>query len=175
MYNKILVAVDLSDLSSTVFERALKLAELCDAKLTLLHVLSGEEEGYPTLATFPYEGFDPILAEDYLKRWRELEQQGLQKVQTFAGQARKQGIDAEAIQAPGNPGKIICETSCSLNIDLILMGNRGRSGFSELFLGSQSNYVMHHAPCSVWIIKLPFANSPSKTDLIKDSIKLTQA
>ncbi|MEO0350033.1 MAG: universal stress protein, partial [Cyanobacteria bacterium P01_A01_bin.15] len=39
------------------------------------------------------------------------------------------------------------------NADLIMMGRRGRSGFSELLLGSVSNYVMHHAPCSVLTVQ----------------------
>ncbi|MGQ9872468.1 universal stress protein [Leptodesmis sp.] len=38
--------------------------------------------------------------------------------------------------------------------DLILIGNRGHTGLKELFLGSASNYVLHHAPCSVLTVKL---------------------
>ncbi len=36
-----------------------------------------------------------------------------------------------------------------MGADLIVVGRRGRSGLSELILGSASNYVLHHAPCSV--------------------------
>jgi nucleotide-binding universal stress UspA family protein len=39
------------------------------------------------------------------------------------------------------------------------MGRRGRTGLSELFLGSVSNYVTHHAPCSVLTLKLQLAHS----------------
>ena len=40
----------------------------------------------------------------------------------------------------------------SWQADMIIVGNRGRSGLSEFFLGSVSNYVMHHAPCSVLVV-----------------------
>ena len=37
--------------------------------------------------------------------------------------------------------------------DLIVVGSHGRTGLSELVLGSVSRAVMHHAPCSVRIIR----------------------
>ncbi|NEP40617.1 MAG: universal stress protein, partial [Okeania sp. SIO2H7] len=35
----------------------------------------------------------------------------------------------------------------------IVMGRRGHSVFSELLLGSVSNYVIHRAHCSVHIVQ----------------------
>ena len=45
MFNRILVAVDRSEMSIKVFEQALSLAKITSANLMLLHVLSQEEEG----------------------------------------------------------------------------------------------------------------------------------
>jgi len=53
---------------------------------------------------------------------------------------------------------MICELAIDWNADLIMMGRRGRSGIAEFFLGSVSNYVLHHAPCSVQIVHLPVAS-----------------
>jgi nucleotide-binding universal stress UspA family protein len=170
MYQTILGAVDLSDLSAVVFERALLLSKLCAAKLILLHVLSSEEEDYPIWATFPYEGFEPVVAEDYLERWRDLEQQGLQHLKAYANQAQKEGVETEIIQVPGSAGKVICDLARRRNVDLIMMGNRGRSGLSELLLGSQSNYVMHHAPCSIQVIRLSTHASSSGHESQETSI-----
>ena len=62
---------------------------------------------------------------------------------------------------------MICELAKFWNADLIIMGRRGRSGLAEVFLGSESNYVLHHAPCSVQIVHLPVsskaADATSKT------------
>ncbi|PZD70931.1 Putative universal stress protein [Acaryochloris thomasi RCC1774] len=155
MYQTILAAVDLSELSLAVFKQALQLTKFCGAKLILLHVLSSDEEGFPILATFPYDHFEPTLAEGYLESWRQLEQKGLQHLKTFADHAQQEGIKIETLQMAGNPGQIIRDLARDRAVNLIMMGNRGRSGLSELLLGSQSNYVMHHAPCSVQVVKVP--------------------
>ncbi|GAB1541198.1 hypothetical protein NUACC21_38680 [Scytonema sp. NUACC21] len=47
MFDKILVALDTSTSSRSVFEEAIALAKALRANLTLLHVLSPEEEGSP--------------------------------------------------------------------------------------------------------------------------------
>jgi nucleotide-binding universal stress UspA family protein len=62
------------------------------------------------------------------------------------------GIKTEFTQIPGNPGQTIKKIAQNWDADLIVMGSRGRTGLSELVLGSVSNYVMHHAPCSVLIV-----------------------
>ena len=48
---------------------------------------------------------------------------------------------------------MICNAAISWQADLIIMGRRGRTGLSELFLGSVSNYVLHHAPCAVLVVQ----------------------
>ncbi|MEL7079709.1 MAG: universal stress protein, partial [Cyanobacteria bacterium J06582_2] len=64
-------------------------------------------------------------------------------------------IHSEFIQLSGNPGRSICELANTWSADLILVGSRGLKGIKEMFLGSVSNYVTHHAPCSVLIIRTP--------------------
>lgn len=40
-------------------------------------------------------------------------------------------------------------------IDLIVMGTRGRTGLAHVFLGSVAERVVRHAPCPVLTVKLP--------------------
>ncbi len=165
MFKKILVALERSEIGQQVFEEALGLAKLTQASLMLVHVLSPEEEGspyVPMMSNFDYyPGLTSQSFELYQKQWDAFKNQGIQMLQSFCAQANKAGVTTEFTQNVGNPGRIICDLSRSYGADLIVMGRRGRSGLMELFLGSVSNYVLHHAPCSVHVVHLPIT---SKTD-----------
>ncbi|OBQ35694.1 MAG: universal stress protein, partial [Anabaena sp. MDT14b] len=156
MFNRILVAVDRSEMSIKVFEQALSLAKITSANLMLLHVLSQEEEGSPEALVFPnidyYPGWNEQSFQLYQEHWEKFKNEGLQMLQSWSAQANKSGVNTEFTQNTGNPGRRICELAIDWNADLIMMGRRGRSGLTEFFLGSVSNYVLHHAPCSVQIV-----------------------
>jgi len=47
--------------------------------------------------------------------------------------------------------------------DWIVIGSHGRSGLDRFFLGSVSQSVVSHAPCSVTIVRLKTAAKPGKT------------
>lgn len=49
----------------------------------------------------------------------------------------------------------ILETAKSWPAEMILVGSHGRTGFTKLFLGSVSEGVVSHAPCSVEVVKNP--------------------
>ena len=171
MFNKILAAVDRSDMSIKVFEQALSLAKITSANLMLLHILSQEEEGSPEALIYPnidyYPGWNEQSFKLYQEHWDKFKNEGLQMLQSWSAQANTSGVNTEFTQNTGSPGKMICELAKFWNADLIIMGRRGRSGLAEVFLGSESNYVLHHAPCSVQIVHLPVsskaADATSKT------------
>ncbi|MBD2336422.1 universal stress protein [Calothrix sp. FACHB-156] len=158
MFNKILVALDRSPMGKQVFDQALALAKVTGASLMLVHVLSAEEEGSPyapILSNFDYyPGIGSQSFEYYQKQWDIFKNQGIQLLQSFCAQANTVGVNAEYTQHLGSPGRIICQLAASWGADLIVMGRRGHAGLKELFLGSVSNYVIHHAPCSVHVMHL---------------------
>ena len=159
MFEKILVPLDVSQMSKQVFAQALSLAKTSNASLMLLHVLSPEEENSPLpippnlTDIYPAIGNDLTL-ENWREQWEMFEHQGLEMLQSSAKEATDAGISTEYRQIPGSPGKSICKLARDWQADLIVVGRRGRSGLSELLLGSISNYVLHHAPCSVLIVHL---------------------
>lgn len=63
-------------------------------------------------------------------------------------------ITGEVIQ--GSPKQVIVEEAESWGADLIVMGSRGLGAWNRLLLGSVSNAVVHHAKCSVEIVRLAF-------------------
>ncbi|WP_008313992.1 universal stress protein [Leptolyngbya sp. PCC 6406] len=156
MYHKILVALDRSATRSPVAEKAISLAQALEANLMLVHVLSAYDTDSPGLPVRAYHSYYPILDsvawDTYQQRWSTYEQQGLEELRHTAEAAEAAGLSTEFTQAAGDPGRVICDVAKSWGADLILVGHRGRSGLSEFLLGSVSNYVMHHAPCSVLVV-----------------------
>ncbi|HHP7232415.1 MAG TPA: universal stress protein [Xenococcaceae cyanobacterium] len=156
MINRILVAVDRSLNPKSIFDSAVSLAKTTGAKLMLLHVISDNEADYPAMPSYisyPYPILDERDYEVYQEKLAEYKQWGIDFLQNLTEEATKAGIDTEYTQLTGNPGRMICELANSWEADLIIVGSRGLKGLKEMFLGSVSNYVTHHAPCSVLILR----------------------
>lgn len=49
----------------------------------------------------------------------------------------------------GQPGPAICKLAAELSAAAIVIGTRGHGGVKRAVLGSVSDYVVRHAPCSV--------------------------
>lgn len=150
MFKKILVAIDDSAISDHVFDAGLDLAKITGASLMLFRVLLPEESSFPLIYSpeLPAE-----VLEIYHKQWEEFRKRSLESLRTYTNVAIAAGIRAEFNQKIGFPGQAICDLAQTCGADLIVLGRRGHSGLSELFLGSVSNYVVHHAPCSVLTIQ----------------------
>ena len=99
----------------------------------------------------------PTLNEDTIKRyaqqWQQAKNDGLKFLQSLAQQARDVGVEVEFSQNSGAPGRLICSVAANWGADLIMVGSHGRTGIRELLLGSVSNYVLHHATCSVLVVQ----------------------
>lgn len=73
----------------------------------------------------------------------------LTKLRSALGNKMK--ITGEVLQ--GSPKQVIVEVAEEWGADLIVMGSRGLGAWSRLLLGSVSNAVVHHAKCSVEIVR----------------------
>ena len=51
----------------------------------------------------------------------------------------------------GKPGEAICHTIKECDIALVVMGSRGMGAIRRTFVGSVSDYVLHHAHVPVII------------------------
>lgn len=157
MFRKLLVAIDQSNASLPVVEHAIALSQAIGAEILFLHVLSPLDEGYPSPIFPGPDGVLPTIHAETIKiydqQWETFERAGLAYLRSLTEQATASGVGAEFTQAIGDPGRVICKMAATWNADVILLGRRGRSGLAELLLGSVSNYVLHHAPCSVLTIQ----------------------
>ncbi len=157
MLQKILIATGDSPESAEVFKSGLTLAEKYGAQISILHVLNLFQNGFGVLGTplmgGGYPMMNDLVIQQYQKELQDREQQGMERLESYAREATARNIQAEIYQNIGDAGRTICETAKNYSADVIVMGRNQKSMLSGIFLGSTSNYVLHHAPCSVLVIQ----------------------
>lgn len=161
MYKKILVGIDDGETANTVFQKAVSLAQSTDAELLLLSVLVPPDRLHPAVSASMNgnveENDSPADADEsvwsvYQSLYKDYELRDLERLESFADNAKAAGITAQISQRFGRPGWEICDRAKNCEVDLVIVGSHGRMGLSEMLLGSVSNYVMHHATCSVLVV-----------------------
>lgn len=155
-YAKILVAIDQSLLGQTVFAQALDLAKTQNASLMLFHCLMPDFLLGPALMPGEF-GLSPHLtSQTYQVQQEQLDLQVRSvrdMLEGYTEVASQQGIPTESSYRFVDAGRGICELANTWNADLVIVGRRGIKGLTEVLLGSVSNYVLHHASCSVLVIQ----------------------
>jgi nucleotide-binding universal stress UspA family protein len=141
MFSKILAPVDGSENSYRAARAAIFLAHKVGSDVLVLHVL----ENLPKL----YIESQKVLNDLLSARTKE----GRDILNTCLEEAKKSNVAIRTELLEGDAASIILELSNKENFDSIFMGNRGLGRFKELFLGSVSSKVLHHAKCSVLLVK----------------------
>lgn len=139
-YTKILVAIDLSDDSSAVIERALAISANNQAELHVIHIIEP--------LSFAYGGDIPM---DFSGIQDEIHQQASIQLKRFG---EKHGIDqARQHIVMGRPEVEVHAKAEQTGADLIVIGSHGRHGLA-LLLGSTANGVLHGAGCDVLAVRV---------------------
>jgi nucleotide-binding universal stress UspA family protein len=154
VFTKILVPVDGSKYSQDAVEYALKIARLTDAKIIVLHVVH--------LPTYAYaysggQGVSPVAIPAPLPlEVSENEKTAAKKlVDDVAKMADEAGVDVETKivdRHPSVPDAII-QFASEADVDLIVMGTKGKTGIKRFLLGSVTESVVHHAHCPVLVVR----------------------
>lgn len=71
------------------------------------------------------------------------------------GHFKGKNLDISSEILFGSPESRIVETAEATHPDVIVLGSHGYSRWERLLLGSVSDSVVHHAPCSVLIVRTP--------------------
>lgn len=139
-YNKILIAVDLSEDSAQVAARAKGLATANEVELNVIHVIEP--------LSFAYGGDIPM---DFSGIQDEIHQQASQQLKRFG---ESHGIvDSRQYIVLGRPEVEIHAKAEEIGADLIVVGSHGRYGLA-LLMGSTANGVLHGAICDVLAVRV---------------------
>ncbi|MCR2052683.1 universal stress protein [Actinomyces bowdenii] len=137
---RIVVGVDGSSSARKALQWAVQEAEAWDAELTAVAAVP-MASGAGALAWLPAAvDRDQVLADV---------RSGLDHAVAEALEGRS-GIEVRRHALDGNPAELMAEFSTA--VDLIVVGSRGRGGFSGLLLGSTSQAVLSHASCPVMVV-----------------------
>jgi len=140
LYRHILVGLDLTEESPEVLCKAAKLASLCEAQLSLAHVIEP--------LTFAYGGDMPIDLSEVQDQLQLKAEQELRRLSKDLSDPSPQ----EHILV-GQPATELHHLADQIGADLIAVGSHGRKGFA-LLLGSTSNSVLHGANRDVLAIRV---------------------
>ena len=146
MYQRILIAVDGSDLSNHALREAITLAQNLHAALRIVHVVDE--------VTLNWEGEYVDLLE-IMESFRESGQRILENAQNVA---REAGMEHEAklleIQTFGHRiSDMILEEARDWPADLIVVGTHGRRGLHAVLLGSVSDGILRRATVPVLLVR----------------------
>jgi len=141
LYKNILVAVDLSQDSAIILDKARHLAKANDAQLSMVHVIEPIAVGYAIeVSSIDVDGLHQEAAEQARKSLLEM--------------GANIGIPENRLHTTlGQPAREIKELASEIKADLIIMGNHGRHGW-ELIFGSTSTGVAHGIECDLLTIHI---------------------
>ncbi len=138
MFRKILIAYDGSEPSKKAFDTALDLAARDKADLYVLTVVRTPEIG------------DDVEIEAVIENSREYHAKLLEPLRHPAS---AKGVKAHFEVGVGHPAEQIIYDADRHEVDLIVVGHRGRSTFARLLLGSVSKHVVQYADRPVMVVR----------------------
>lgn len=140
--NKILCPVDFSDSSSRALKNAIIVTKKFKAELTVLNVYESEH---------PYDHWDLHYLGDfnYLETAIEIEKEKNQKrFKDYLKKFKFRGVKWDSKLVNGFPNVEILNLIKEESIDLLIMGSKGKSGLTKIFMGSVTEKVSREVPCS---------------------------
>jgi len=144
MFRKLLVPTDGSDISVAAALRALPLAKMAGASITLVFVQD----------TYPYTGIGEANAAGLQAYMAAAREEGTAAMGRISAAAAAQGVPIDSFVVEDHQAaKGIVDAAQSCGADLIVMGSHGRSGLAKMVLGSVAAKVLALSPVPVLVIK----------------------
>ena len=148
-FTKILAPIDGSELSMDAANFAISLAKKFSSEIYIVSVVPskvkyGDSSGF--FGMVPPKYFDNYKKEAIT--WFDKIKKGLEN-----SESKNIKINTEVITSPLSISGAILEYAENLNIDLIIMGTKGRTGFKKLLIGSTAQEIVTYADCPVLVVR----------------------
>ena len=138
----ILVPLDFSAYADQALEYAMTLAKALQARLILLHVIH--------LTPMTMGDMYGSSVEAYLEA---IESEAQKHMDALRNRVQQEGLEGETAIVQGVPFQLIVDTAANQDVDLIVMGTHGRTGFTHVLMGSMAERVARLAPCPVLVTR----------------------
>lgn len=139
----ILVGVDGSDQSREALARAAHEAALHGARLRIV-------SAWDVPSAVFMGGYVPGTEQSVFEGFRE-KAEGIVSDALDEAKRLQPSVPCDGQAVQGQPANVLL--GCAEDASLVVVGNRGRGGFTSLLLGSTSQQVVHHAPCPVLVVR----------------------
>ena len=147
---KVLIAVDDDSESHDAVEFA-KRSLPDDAEVIVLNVAQYAVSAAGTVGTFAMGAYgDAMLTTETHEKLAEDAEREAQRTVEEAGSLL--GTEDRRV-AHGDVGPTICSVAEDEAVDLVVLGTHDRGRWGRLWYGSVSEHVLHHAPCSVLVVR----------------------
>ena len=139
MYKKILVPTDGSEFAKKAQKHALFLANVSGAELIAVSVTENNFVNGLPLDDEVYQ-LNQILKERSEENLAEFDK------------LNDDDLKITHVIKEGSPAKCILEVAADEDVDLIVMGSSGKSGFDRFIMGSVADKVVNSAKCAVLVV-----------------------
>lgn len=139
MYEKILVPTDGSEFAKKAQQHALFLAKVSGAEIIAVSVTENNFVNGLPLDDEIYQ-LNQILNERSEENLREFDK------------LNEDDLKITHVIREGSPAKVILDVAKEENVDLIVMGSSGKSGFDRFIMGSVADKVVNSAKCAVLVV-----------------------
>ncbi|RNF39425.1 universal stress protein [Planococcus salinus] len=172
MYKNMAVAYDGSDGSRLAFDKAVEMKQaLPDIKLSIIYVNEEFQENVslldspgtsapifsPTLDSTSTQSLPPVVNDEEYDSAQGLETSPMEYSKYMHNSIQQQldakGVEASVLALEGTASKTIPAFIEEQKIDLLVVGNSGKSGLQKFFVGSVSRKLIKEAACSVLVVK----------------------
>ena len=144
---KILLAIDESRFSEGALRMLITQNHPSKTTVRVLHVVEPVEAAYYPEMTQAYPMAFSDINRKRMRAGRDLAERASVKVRAAGFKKVDLSVHLGPIRTT------IVDTAAKWRANLIVIGSHGRTGLTRLLLGSVSEYVVRHAPCSVQVVR----------------------